>query len=51
MRTRCRPASTSPSSSGVRRPWRKPDEHRRIGDPPRVVADAPIGPFPLPVTP
>ena len=34
---------------GVRRPWRKPDEHRRIGDPPRVVADAPIGPFPLPV--
>ena len=36
---------------GVRRPWRKPDEHRRIGDPPRVVADAPIGPFPLPVTP
>jgi uncharacterized protein len=36
---------------GVRRPWRKPDEHRRIGDPPRVVADRPIGPFPLPVTP
>ena len=37
---------------GVRRPWRKPDEHRRIGDPPRVVADRPIaGPSPLPVTP
>jgi predicted NAD/FAD-binding protein len=33
---------------GVRRPWRKPEEHRRIGDPPRVVADAPT-PFPLPV--
>jgi predicted NAD/FAD-binding protein len=36
---------------GVRRPWRTPDEHRRIGDPPRVVADRPIGAFPVPVTP
>jgi predicted NAD/FAD-binding protein len=34
---------------GVRRPWRKPDEHRRIGDPPRVVAGAPADVFPLPV--
>jgi uncharacterized protein len=33
---------------GVRRPWRKPEEHRGIGGPPRVVADAPT-PFPLPV--
>ena len=33
---------------GVRRPWRKPDEHRRIGDPPRVVAAPGIAPFPLP---
>jgi len=35
---------------GVRRPWLRPDEHRRIGDPPRVVADRPsLDPFPLPV--
>ena len=35
---------------GVRRPWPRPDEHRRIGDPPRVVADRPaLDPFPLPV--
>ena len=35
---------------GVRRPWLRPHEHRRIGDPPRVVADpAPLSPFPLPV--
>jgi predicted NAD/FAD-binding protein len=34
---------------GVRRPWRKPEEHRRIGDPPRVVADIPTPPFPVPV--
>lgn len=34
----------------VRRPWPRPDEHRRIGDPPRVVADRPmLEPFPLPV--
>ncbi|MBI3198068.1 MAG: FAD-dependent oxidoreductase, partial [Rhodospirillales bacterium] len=34
----------------VRRPWPRPDEHRRIGDPPRVVADRPsLDPFPLPV--
>jgi uncharacterized protein len=26
---------------GVRRPWVHPDEHRRIGDPPCVVASAP----------
>ena len=26
---------------GVRRPWRRPDEHRRIGDPPRVVTECP----------
>lgn len=33
----------------VRRPWPRPDEHRRIGDPPRVVADRPIlEPMPLP---
>lgn len=33
---------------GVRRPWRRPAEHRRIGDPPKVVAD--VGtPFPVPV--
>lgn len=31
---------------GVRRPWRKPEEHRRIGDPPRVVAGVPVGPLP-----
>jgi predicted NAD/FAD-binding protein len=39
---------------GVRRPWLRPAEHRRIGDPPRVVADAPsdvtIGPLPVPAT-
>ncbi|MEA2807703.1 MAG: uncharacterized protein QOG78_2915 [Rhodospirillaceae bacterium] len=35
---------------GVRRPWARPGEHRRIGDPPRVVADRPsLDPFPLPV--
>ncbi len=34
----------------VRRPWPRPDEHRRIGDPPRVVAERPaLEPFPLPV--
>ncbi len=27
---------------GVHRPWLRPDEHRRIGDPPRVVANRPI---------
>jgi hypothetical protein len=33
----------------VRRPWTRPGEHRRIGDPPRVVADRPsLAPFPLP---
>ncbi|MBL6617118.1 MAG: FAD-dependent oxidoreductase [Reyranella sp.] len=35
---------------GVRRPWRKPEEHRRIGDPPRVVAAPGIDPLPLPAT-
>lgn len=35
---------------GVHRPWPRPDEHRRIGDPPRVVADRPaIPPLPIPV--
>jgi predicted NAD/FAD-binding protein len=35
---------------GVRRPWARPEEHRRIGDPPRVVADRPVmPPLPLPV--
>jgi predicted NAD/FAD-binding protein len=34
---------------GVRRPWRKPEEHRRIGDPPRVVGDTPLAPLPIPV--
>ncbi len=35
---------------GVHRPWARPDEHRRIGDPPRVVADRPaLPPLPLPV--
>ncbi|TAJ90677.1 MAG: FAD-dependent oxidoreductase [Reyranella sp.] len=35
---------------GVHRPWVRPDEHRRIGDPPRVVADRPVlPPLPLPV--
>ena len=34
----------------VRRPWARPGEHRRIGDPPRVVAERPsLDPFPLPV--
>lgn len=33
---------------GVHRPWRRPDEHRRIGDPPRVVADRPAV-LPVPV--
>ena len=36
-------------SLGARRPWRRPDEHRRIGDPPRVVgARLAIGILPLP---
>ena len=36
---------------GVRRPWPLPGEHRRVGDPPRVVAGRPaLGPIPLPVT-
>jgi predicted NAD/FAD-binding protein len=36
---------------GVRRPWLRPDEHRRIGDPPRVVAERPpLRPIPLPAT-
>ena len=36
---------------GVRRPWPLPGEHRRVGDPPRVVADRPaLGPIPLPAT-
>jgi len=35
---------------GARRPWRRPEEHRRIGDPPRVVADRPmLPPLQLPV--
>ena len=39
---------------GVQRPWPRPDEHRRIGDPPRVVAARPViepglDPIPLPV--
>jgi predicted NAD/FAD-binding protein len=35
---------------GVRRPWPKPGEHRRVGDPPRVVAGRPaLNPIPLPV--
>ena len=35
---------------GVRRPWARPDEHRRIGDPPKVVADRPaVPPLPIPV--
>lgn len=33
---------------GVHRPWARPAEHRRIGDPPKVVADKPLLP-PLPV--
>jgi predicted NAD/FAD-binding protein len=36
---------------GARRPWPKPAEHRRIGDPPRIVADGALPPLPLPVTP
>jgi uncharacterized protein len=37
---------------GARRPWPRPAEHRRIGDPPRVVADRPLlPPLPVPVTP
>lgn len=27
---------------GAARPWRRPAEHRRIGDPPRVVANRPV---------
>jgi predicted NAD/FAD-binding protein len=35
---------------GVRRPWLRPAEHRRIGDPPRVVAELPaVPPLPVPV--
>jgi predicted NAD/FAD-binding protein len=34
---------------GAPRPWRRPDEHRRIGDPPRIVAPRPaIAGLPLP---
>jgi hypothetical protein len=33
---------------GVHRPWRRPEEHRRIGDPPRVVGDRPTI-LPVPV--
>ncbi len=37
---------------GARRPWPRPAEHRRIGDPPRVVADRPLlPPLPVPVAP
>ena len=37
---------------GACRPWPKPAEHRRIGDPPKVVADRPLlPPLPMPVTP
>ena len=37
---------------GACRPWPKPAEHRRIGDPPKVVADRPLlPPLPVPVTP
>jgi predicted NAD/FAD-binding protein len=36
---------------GARRPWPKPAEHRRIGDPPRVVAGSAPPSIPLPVTP
>jgi predicted NAD/FAD-binding protein len=36
---------------GARRPWPRPEEHRRIGGPPRVVVDRPLLPLPLPVTP
>jgi predicted NAD/FAD-binding protein len=36
---------------GVRRPWPLPGEHRRVGDPPRVVAGRPaLNPIPLPAT-
>jgi uncharacterized protein len=35
---------------GAVRPWRRPAEHRRIGDPPRIVAPRPaIAGLPLPV--
>ena len=35
---------------GVHRPWARPSEHRRVGDPPRVVGDRPaISPVHLPV--
>jgi len=35
---------------GAARPWRRPEEHRRIGDPPRVVSDRPmLPPMSLPV--
>jgi predicted NAD/FAD-binding protein len=34
---------------GALRPWRRPDEHRRIGDPPRIVNTRPAIPgLPLP---
>jgi len=33
---------------GAARPWRRPAEHRRIGDPPRVVAHRPAVGLPLP---
>jgi predicted NAD/FAD-binding protein len=36
---------------GAARPWRRPEEHRRIGDPPRVVANRPVpGSLPLPAS-
>jgi len=34
---------------GVERPWRRPAEHRRIGDPPRVVAEPLPGALPVPL--
>ena len=34
---------------GVQRPWRRPAEHRRVGDPPRVVAERPSV-LPIPAT-
>ena len=34
---------------GAHRPWRRPEEHRRIGDPPRIVKARPaIAGFPVP---
>jgi predicted NAD/FAD-binding protein len=35
---------------GVHRPWSRPAEHRRVGDPPRVVAERPAIPaLPIPI--